>query len=256
MADHMVEIDGLRFRCRLDGQERKPWLVFSNSLLTNLAMWDAQVAALQGHFRILRYDQRGHGGTGIPPRPATFERLADDAAALLAHFRITRAVFIGLSMGGATALNLAIRHPERLGGIVVCDSQARSPASSRAAWDERIALARAEGMPTLARATVERWFRPAFVASGAPVLAEVVGMIEATAIDGFAACAYALQDYDFSPDLVRLRVPTLLVVGDETACCQPPCGHCGRRSRGPASRKFPRRGICRTWSNPGQSCRR
>ncbi len=213
MADVMVKHDRLGFRCRLDGREGAPWLVFSNSLLTSLAMWDAQVAALRGSYRILRYDQRGHGGTDVPPASASIEQLAADAVVLLEHFGVERATFVGISMGAATTLCLAGRRNGRVARAVVADGQAKAPPSARAAWDERIALARSDGMAALAEATVRRWFRPTFVAAGPPVLASVRSMIAATPPDGFVACARALQCYDLSDVLPRIAIPVLLLAG-------------------------------------------
>ena len=212
--DHRVTVDGLAFRCRVQGAPGAPWLVFGNSLLTDLTMWDRQAAALEGRWRILRYDQRGHGGTEVPQAPADFARLADDAAALCRHFAVGAGVFAGISMGGATALALAIRHPDLLAAIVVCDSQAASPATNHAAWEERIALARREGMAALAEATVARWFRPETLAAAAPAVAHVRAMVTATPMAGFVACARALQSYDLTPDLPRLRIPVQLLVGE------------------------------------------
>jgi len=213
MGDVMVRHGGLGFRCRLDGTEGAPWLVFSNSLLTSLAMWDAQVAALRGSYRILCYDQRGHGGTDVPPGPARIEQLAADAAALLEHFSVERATFVGISMGAATSLCLAGHRNSRVARAVVVDGQAKAPPAARAAWDERIVLARSNGMTALAEATVRRWFRPTFVAAGPPVLASVRSMIEATPLDGFVACARALQCYDLSDVLPRIGIPVLLLAG-------------------------------------------
>ncbi len=215
MADQRVQIGGLSFNCRLDGPAGAPWLVFSNSLMTDLSMWDGEAAALSGRYRILRYDQRGHGGTAVPDHPATFEELAADAAALLEHFAVERATFIGLSMGAATTLFLAARHPARLARLVVCDGPPNTAPGNEAAWDERIALARAGGMAALAGPTVARWFTPESVAAGLPVLAKVRAMIEATPLEGFVTCARALQSYDITPALPCLAMPVQVVVGEK-----------------------------------------
>src|SRR3546814_13805148 len=84
----MVDVAGLGIRCRVDAQgSNAPWVVFSNSLGTALEVWDAQAAALSPRFRILRYDQRGHGGSGVPAEPCDFRRLGADLLALLDRFR-------------------------------------------------------------------------------------------------------------------------------------------------------------------------
>src|SRR5579862_6413543 len=99
-----VTVNGFRFNCAVEGPEGAPWVVFSNSLMTNLALWDAQAARLSPRFRILRYDQRGHGGTDVSRPPYTFDVLIADAIALFDALEIERAHFVGISMGGMTAL--------------------------------------------------------------------------------------------------------------------------------------------------------
>jgi pimeloyl-ACP methyl ester carboxylesterase len=114
-----VKANGIAINYQVDGPERAPWLVFSNSLATSLAMWDGQAAALKGRFRVLRYDQRGHGETEAPAGRYAFDTLLDDALVLMDALGIVKATFAGLSMGGATALGLAERQPERFERIIV-----------------------------------------------------------------------------------------------------------------------------------------
>src|SRR5262249_18435003 len=97
-----VTANGIVFNGHVEGPDGAPWLVFSNSLACDLSMWDPQAAALKSMFRILRYDQRGHGGTEAPAGRYTFDLLIADAVALLDGLSIPRAHFAGLSMGGAT----------------------------------------------------------------------------------------------------------------------------------------------------------
>src|SRR5215470_17554630 len=108
-----VQANGIDFHCLIDGQEGAPWLVFSNSLMTNVSMWNDQVAAFKEDFRILRYDQRGHGGTDAPPGAYKFATLVADIIALFDVFEIDRANFCGLSMGGMAAIALAEHHAGR-----------------------------------------------------------------------------------------------------------------------------------------------
>ena len=114
-----VKANGISFNCRVDGHESAPWLVFSNSLMTNLSMWDDQVAALTDKFRILRYDQRGHGETDAPSGAYKFETLVADIVALFDALQIRRANFVGLSMGGMAAIALAEQHADRLERIAI-----------------------------------------------------------------------------------------------------------------------------------------
>lgn len=208
----IVEVDGLGLRCRVDGADHgAPWLVFSNSLGTTLEVWDAQVAALAGRFRILRYDQRGHGGSAVPGGACDFRRLGDDVLTLLDRFGIQRCTLVGLSMGVPTALRVVEAQPDRVERLVLCDGQATTAAGGSQLWAQRLEQVRTEGMAAFADATVARWFAPGFVASGGAD--QVRAMLAATPPDGLAACIRALQDYDLSHVLPAIRCPTLLVVG-------------------------------------------
>lgn len=208
-----VRVNGLDFHCRLDGPEGAPWIVFSNSLLTDMALWDAQVAAFEGRFRMLRYDKRGHGGTEVPAGPATMELLADDAEALMAHFGVERATFIGDSVGAATALLLGARSPGRLAALVPVDGQPVTPPNGGAMWQERIDLAARDGMAAFAEVTLQRWFAPGSFAAGNPAIPKVRAMIEVTPEAGFVACARALQSYDIRAGLPDIRLPVLMIAG-------------------------------------------
>src|SRR5438552_5120744 len=117
-----VTANGISINATIDGKEGAPWLVFSNSLATDLTMWDQQAKDFSSSFRVLRYDQRGHGKTEAPAGRYTFDILIADAIALMDALKINKASFCGLSMGGATALGLAQRHPDRVECAIVADS--------------------------------------------------------------------------------------------------------------------------------------
>src|SRR5262249_59630205 len=107
----LTKANGITFNYRIDGSGSAPWLMLSNSLATNVSMWDEQALALSDSFRVLRYDQRGHGRTEAPEGRYTFDLLIADAIALLDALSIEKAHFAGLSMCGVTAMGLAHRHP-------------------------------------------------------------------------------------------------------------------------------------------------
>jgi 3-oxoadipate enol-lactonase len=212
-----INANGISFNTQIDGPEGAPWLVFSNSLLTNLSMWDDQVAELKQSFRILRYDQRGHGGTQATEGSYSFDLLVADVVALLDGLSIKRAHFAGLSMGGVTALFLAQRHPHRFDRIIACDCAPASTPASAQQWKERIELVSKDGIVALAEPTIARWFPPEFVAAKPPVLDKVRQMIRSTPIAGFSGCAQALSDYDLRPGLAGIERRTLLIVGTKDA---------------------------------------
>jgi 3-oxoadipate enol-lactonase len=210
-----VSANGIAFNYRIDGADGAPWLVLSNSLCTDLGMWDAQAAALSKSFRVLRYDQRGHGATDAPGGAYRFDQLVADAAALLAALSIPRAHFAGLSMGGATALGLAQQHSDRVDRIIVCDSPCASTPQSSQQWHERIALAKQKGMEALVEPTITRWFPPETVAANPPHLDRVRQMIRTTPLAGFIGCASALADHDYRSKAGTVAKRVLFIVGEK-----------------------------------------
>jgi 3-oxoadipate enol-lactonase len=210
-----VKANGIAINYRIDGPERAPWLIFSNSLATSLAMWDEQAAALADSFRVLRYDQRGHGGSDAPAGRYPFDTLLDDALALMDALGINKAHFAGLSMGGATALGLAERRPDRFERIVVADSPCQSTPQSSQQWEERIAVAQKEGIEALVEPTIARWFPAETVAGNPPHLDKIRAMIRATPVNGFIGCAAALAAHDYASAVASVKCPTLFIVGEK-----------------------------------------
>jgi 3-oxoadipate enol-lactonase len=210
-----VKANGISINYRIDGPDRAPWLIFSNSLATSLAMWDEQAAALKDSFRVLRYDQRGHGESDAPAGRYAFDTLLDDALALIDALGVQKANFAGLSMGGATALGLAERHPERFERIIVADSPCQSTPQSSQQWEERITVAQKQGIEALVEPTVARWFPPETVAKNPPHLDKVRAMIRATPVNGFIGCAAALAVHDYASAVATVKCPTLFIVGEK-----------------------------------------
>src|SRR5262245_37065036 len=210
-----VKANGITFNCQVDGPEGAPWLVLSNSLACNLSMWDPQAAALTRSLRILRYDQRGHGRTEAPAGRYTFNLLMADVMGLLDALAIARTHFAGLSMGGATALGLAQRHPDRFDRIIICDSPCASTAATAQQWEERIAVAQDKGMEALVEPTITRWFPPETVAANPPHRDRVRQMIRTTRANGFIGCAAALADHDFRSQVATVTRPVLFMVGEK-----------------------------------------
>jgi 3-oxoadipate enol-lactonase len=210
-----VKANGISISYRIDGPERAPCIVFSNSLATSLAMWDEQAAALKDRFRVLRYDQRGHGETEAPAGRYAFDTLLDDALALMDALGIAKVTFAGLSMGGATALGLAERHPDRFERIIVADSPCQSTPQSSQQWEERIAVAQKQGIEALIEPTVARWFPPETLAKNPPYLDKIRAMISATPVNGFIGCAAALAAHDYASGVATVKCPALFIVGEK-----------------------------------------
>ena len=222
--DSLLAVNGQALRVRVEGPSGAPWLVFSNSLMTDLSLWDEQVAAFGAGHRILLYDTRGHGGSSVPDEACGFPDLVADLAGVMRQVGAADATVCGVSMGGVTALGLAARFPELVARVAVCDCQPAATAAGAAAWDERIALARQGGMVALVEPTASRWLRPGTVAANGAVMAAVRRMVGATPLEGFVCTARALQNYDFRPELADLAArhcPAAFVVGADDAALPP-----------------------------------
>jgi len=206
-----VESSGARLHYRLDGKPHAPAIVFSNSLGTNLSMWDPQIPALQDAFRILRYDTRGHGLSAAPPGPYTYDQLGRDVIALLDAAKIPRATFCGLSMGGQTGIWLGVNAPERFERLVLCNTGAHI--GTPELWNTRIAATKTGGMPPLVPAIIERWFTPRFAAEAREEVAAVRMMLLNTPPQGYAACCEAIRDADLTALASRVNAPALVIAG-------------------------------------------
>jgi 3-oxoadipate enol-lactonase len=216
-----TKANGITINYQVDGPEGAPWLVFSNSLATSIAMWDEQAAALKDKLRVLRYDQRGHGGTDAPAGRYTYATLLDDAVQLMNALSIKKAHFAGLSMGGATAMGLAQKYPDRVDHVIVCDSPCQSTPQSAQGWEERIAVAQTKGIEALVEPTIGRWFPPETVTKNPPYLDKIRSMIRATPVNGFIGCAAALADHDYATAVATVKHPVLFMTGEKDAATAP-----------------------------------
>ena len=202
----------------VDGCEdpQAPLIVFSNSLLTDLHIWDATVAQLIRvfpRFRFLRYNTRGYES---PSNEAVnIDVLADDLAALLDTLGVHKCLaVIGVSLGGITCMNFAIRYPARLDKYIACDCNVASSEKNSQAWIARVTLARSEGgWAQLANQTIERWFTAASVESQTKATSDVRHMILSASVEGFVDCVAALCDFNLTETIKEIRVPGLYVVG-------------------------------------------
>jgi len=206
-----VHANGIDIRYEISG--KGPVVTLSHSLASDLTMWDGLAAALADRYTVLRYDTRGHGATAAPDGAYSFAQLVGDVAGLLDALNIERTHFVGLSMGGMIAQHFALAHPGRLDKLVIASSSSRTPPEARAIWDERIAVARDQGMQAHVEATLGRWFTASWRASHPEVMARIGALITATPVAGYAGCGAAICDLDLTDKLAAVRVPTLVLVG-------------------------------------------
>ena len=198
--------DGCRIHHRFDGPENAPVLMLSHSLGASMAMWELQMAALTAHFRVLRYDLRGHGGSDVPAGAYSLDRLGRDVIEVLDDLGIGRVHFCGLSLGGMIGQWLGVRAPARLRSLTLANTSAfMGPPQG---WDDRISAVRETGMAAMRDAILARWFTPDFADT------ESVGaMIDATDPAGYAGCSAAIRDMDLRPLGCLITTPTLIIGG-------------------------------------------
>ncbi len=196
----------------------RPWLVLSNSLGTNLSMWDGQMAAFEPHFNVLRYDSRGHGESTFSAA-FTLADLAQDVLTLLDALGIANASFCGLSLGGMIGQWLAIHAPQRLSAAVLCCTAAKI--GNTATWNERIAAVTTNGLASIIPSILDRWYTPAFRAQSPADVERTRAMLEATDQSAYTATCAAIRDTDFTTAVSSIRIPTLVVCGAQDPVTPP-----------------------------------
>jgi 3-oxoadipate enol-lactonase len=204
-------INGETFNILVEGPENAPVLLFSNSLSSNLHMWDAQAAALKDRFRIVRYDSRGHGKSVADNPPYSIAQLSRDALAIMDALKIEKAHFCGLSKGGMVGQWLLTHHRERIGKAVLANTAAlMAPAEL---WNGRIRNVSQNGMTAIVDATIERWFTKGFVEREPKIIATVRKMIASTPAQGYCGCCAAIRDMDQRESIRDITNPVLLISG-------------------------------------------
>jgi len=212
-------IDGIDMHFEVSGSG--PWVTLSHSLGADFGMWEPQLALLNQHFTVLRYDTRGHGQTQATDGPYTLEQLADDAYRLLEHLGVTRTHWVGLSLGGMIGQVFAIRYPNLIDHAVIANSTGKVAPNAAVMWGDRIMIARTQGMAALVQPTLSRWFTEPFREKHTELMAHIGQMIESTQVQGYAGCCAAISKIDTHEELKKLNVPALVIVGDQDLALPP-----------------------------------
>ena len=206
----------------IDGPDNAPVLVLSNSLGTTMDMWLPQLPALTEHFRVLRYDTRGHGQSEVTTGPYSIAQLGRDVVALLDGLNIPVAHFCGLSMGGMTGIWLGVNAPDRIGRLALCNTSAAIGVPE--VWNTRITKVKQEGMEGIIDAVLERWFTADFLAHAPAQVERVRQMLRNTSSEGYVANCAAVRDMDQRSELSRITAPTLVIGGKHDRATPPEHG--------------------------------
>ena len=207
----VIDADGTPISVEVEGRAGAPVLMFSNSLGTNLHMWDEQAKAFAKNFRVVRYDQRGHGKSGAPEGPYSIERLGRDVLAILNALDIPRVTYCGLSMGGMTGMWLARTAPERFDRMIFSNTAPKSQTPD--SWNTRIGMVRAKGLEGIADAVLGIWFTKGFREKDPKTAARMREMMVANDPAGYVGCCAAIRDMDQRWAISDIKLPSLIIAG-------------------------------------------
>jgi 3-oxoadipate enol-lactonase len=214
--------DGCPIYVEVAGSEDAPALMLSNSLGTNLHMWDDQVDEFAKHFRVVRYDRRGHGQSGVPQGPYSMERFGRDVVAVLDALDIEKTNWCGLSMGGMVGQWLGAHAPDRVEKLIL--SNTNSYYADKGPWADRIKFVQNNGLASMVDANMQRWFTEGFRTRAPETIGRMKEMFVATQVPGYVACCEAIRDMDFRASNPSIAAPTLVIVGAQDAATPPSAG--------------------------------
>ena len=205
--------------CDVGGTAAGHPLMFINSLGSSLQIWDGVIDRLPDRYRFVRHDKRGHGLSDCPAPPYKMRDHAADVAGLMDALDIDKAVLIGISVGGMIAQDFAAAWPERVAGLVLCDTAAKIGTAEM--WNTRIDTLRAHGMDHLGDAIVARWFAPAFAETDPASYAGHRHMLTRTPLMGYTGVCEAIRDADLTAATRTINAPALALCGAEDLSTTP-----------------------------------
>ena len=214
--------DGCKLNVMVEGSESAPALMLSNSLGTNLHMWDDQAGEFAKHFRLVRYDRRGHGKSDVPAGPYSMERFGRDVIAILDALKIKKTNWCGLSMGGMVGQWLGANAPDRVDRLILSNTNYNY--ADKAPWNDRIKFVKEKGLAELVNPNMERWFTKEFRARAPQTIARMKEIFLTTKVPGYIACCEAIRDMNFTASNPRVSAPTLVIVGTQDPATPPSAG--------------------------------
>ncbi len=209
----IIETNGTQINVEVQGRDDAPALMLSNSLGTDLHMWDDQVAEFAKHFRVVRYDRRGHGKSAVPKGPYSMEMFGRDVLGILDALKIKKTNWCGLSMGGMVGQWLGANAPDRIEKLIL--SNTNYYYADKAPWNDRITTVREKGLASFVGANMERWFTNGFRDRNAAKIAQITDRFVATKPEGYIACIEAISAMDHRALLTKIKAPTLIIAGKD-----------------------------------------
>lgn len=198
-------------------------VVLLHAFPVNRRMWAAQARELSRRYRVITPDFRGHGESGLAEEDSTMERLADDVCGLLDELKLERVALGGLSMGGYAAFAFLGRYADRVGALILADTRAGADSEDgRKARHDSAALAEKEGSGAIAERLLPKLLAATTPGRQPQVVRAVREMILSTPPAGIARALRGMAARpDSTPLLGTIRVPTLILVGEEDTLTPP-----------------------------------
>jgi len=207
----MIDADGCLLNVSVEGRESGPTLMLSNSLGTTMHMWEPQMPALTKMFRVIRYDRRGHGKSGVTPAPYSIEQLGKDALAILDDMNIERVHWCGLSIGGMVGQWLAATAPGRIDRLILANTSSFFPDQTN--WDKRIDMIRKSGLEPIANSVIAAWFTRDFRDREQDKVQIIRQMLVETPVEGYIGASQAIAGMDNRELLPSIKSRTLVIAG-------------------------------------------
>ena len=193
-----------------------PKIIFSNSLGSDLRMWNPQVEAMKDKYCIIRYDKRGHGNSSPAQGPYSFDMLENDVIKIMDNLEVEKANFVGLSMGGMTSLGLALKHQNRFDKFVCCAARADMPPPMQDGWNQRIAVVKESDTAGVVNGSLERWYSEKF--TNDPANTDIINlskdMITNTSKEGYIGSCEAIKKLDYLKELSTINREILYISGE------------------------------------------
>ena len=214
--------DGCPINVEVEGRESAPVLMLSNSLGTDLHMWDDQAPEFAKHFRLVRYDRRGHGKSGTTKGPFNFALFGRDILKILDTLGVSKTYWCGLSMGGMDGQWLGANAADRVEKLVLANTNFYY--ADKSPWADRIKTVREHGLAHIVGPNMERWFTKGFRERAPQTIERMTKMFVASNLDGYIGCVEAVRDMDFRETNPRIATPTLVIVGKQDPATPPAAG--------------------------------
>jgi 3-oxoadipate enol-lactonase len=202
---------GTRIAYETAGRPWRPALVFTHSLGSDHRMWEPQIQALKSQYFVAAIDNVGHGQSDVPPGDYSVVDFADAVLAVAAAAELERFHYCGLSVGGLTGQWLGVHHADRLLSLTISNTSAKIGTAEL--WDERISIARTQGMGALVDGVIARWFSPEFAEDHPEQFALARATLLATDPAGYSGVSAALRDADLRDSVGSISVPTMVIGG-------------------------------------------